>query len=64
MHYIPQRSTPDNIDLKDTWLTPYIKEYTSETPRHEPIVFLTTENKNNTLAPSPPKPHVNEGLSR
>ena len=30
-----QRGETENIELKDTWSTPDIEEYTIETPRHE-----------------------------
>ena len=31
---ISKSDAPDNIDLKDTWFTPDIKEYPGKTPTH------------------------------
>ena len=41
---ISQSGAPDNIDLKDTWLTPNIEEDTSYTPSDEPSVFPNNNN--------------------
>ena len=35
---ISQSGAPDNIDLKDTWFTPYLDEGPSKTPTHVPRV--------------------------
>ena len=42
-----QSGSPDNIGLKDTWLTSYIQEDRSDTLSHDPSV--APENNNNTL---------------
>ena len=50
----------DNIDIKKNWVTPDIKEYTSETPSHE--VIVTPDNNLKTLMLLQSKPHVQEVL--
>ena len=45
---------PENIDLKDTRLTPFIEEYPRKTPRNELSAVPKSDNRNNTLASSPP----------
>ena len=40
--------------------TIYLKEDSSENPRHEPSVVPNTENKHNTIVSSPTKHHVHE----
>ena len=49
--YIVQHSSqsgaPENIELKDTWFTPDIKEYTRKTSSHE--TSGSKENNNNTF---------------
>ena len=55
-----QSSAMDNIDLKDTWFTPDIKEDTIETPRHK--LRVVPENNNNTLMLPQYEPHVQESL--
>ena len=41
---ISQIYAPDNIDLKDTWLTPNIEEDPSYTPSDDPSVYLNNNN--------------------
>ena len=47
-----QKGTPENIELKDTWLTPYLEEYPNRTPRYDPNI--APENKNQPKS----KPYV------
>ena len=53
-----QSTAPDIIYLKNTWLTPYLEEDTSENLSHEPNIATNT-NKN-MLVPSQLVPHVQE----
>ena len=53
---ISQSVATDNIDLKDTFLTPNHEEDTSKTPRHKPS--LATENNNQPIILLQSKPHV------
>ena len=41
----------------------YLKEESSKTPSHELSAFPNFENKNNTLASYPTKPHAHEGTA-
>ena len=51
-----QSGAPDNIDLKDTWFTPYLVEDPIKTPIHKRSV--APENANNSLMLSEPVRHV------
>ena len=53
-----QNGAPDNIDLNNTWFTPYIEEYTRKNPTQLPRVAL--ENNGNTITSSKPVQQVQE----
>ena len=56
-----QRGTPQNIELKDTRLTPDLDEYPIETPNYDPIA--TPENNDNTLTLPQSVPHAQESTA-
>ena len=56
MQGIPQSAAKDNVDLKDTWFTPYLKEYRGKTLSHKPSV--APENNNKMLMLPQYKTHV------
>ena len=50
VYHISQIGAPYNIDLEDTWFTPYIEEYPSKTSTHVPRV--AKENNRNITTSS------------
>ena len=53
-----QIGAPQNIELRETWFTPYLEEDPSENPNNEPRVF--PENNRNTLTALQYEPQVKE----
>ena len=53
-----QSIAQENIDLKHTWFTPVLEEYTSKTPTNVPRV--TPENNRNIIRPMQPVQQVQE----
>ena len=51
-------SSPDNIDLKDTWITPDLEEDARETTTHIPRV--SSENNKNMITSSQSVQQVQE----
>ena len=51
-----KRYVPENIDLKDTWFTTDLEEYTREPQTHVPIV--PPENNRNIITPLQPLQQV------
>ena len=59
---ISQRGALENIDIKDTWFTPDLEEYTRKTQRHEPSI--NPDNSKKTLMLLQSKLHLHEGPER
>ena len=57
-----QIGAPENINLKDTWFTQNVEEYTSKPPSQDPSV--APENNNNMFTPSKSVPHVKSSPAR
>ena len=58
MQRILQSDAPENVDLKDTWFTPYLEEDISKTPGHDPR--FAPENNNQMIASPQSKQNIQE----
>ena len=56
-----QRGATDNIDLNNTWFTPYLEDHPIKNPRQR--LSVAPENNNNTFTLSQSKPHIHEDLT-